>query len=1085
MKKTLLLSLGFLLGFWAFCFAQEQQPSDSETKIESETPATRAADGRAPILFSNYNRTDPGQEEYYAVEGLAVNTPKTSGNIIYGGNQPDLYTGTVSATIPVYTYKDPDFTLPISLYYSSNGYQPNITSDGLGVGWAVSGGGYIAQEVRGIPDYVIGVRLRNRNNGYSRIAENLTNKSLQLSENNLNDQCGYYTYEIWSDREVRTEMEPDIYHFNFMGYSGSFIQTGDTFHVFDTNDPHGEYSIEILPNVMHYGSDFNYTMTVRITTGNGYVYVFRNDRNLWSWDKWGGAFWPAIIFNYGNPTEYWMLSEVYAPNGRKMSFEYVAGVSRTFNTNNAEDIDYASSVKIPRTEFHSNRNPKPALKKITVDDVEIVFNYKTRPSDKYAKYIHYDETNDTLMVRNAGSNQYLSSIRVTKPAKSMQLGAPSATVADNGILKECVLNYKYSLGGSRIMFLESVKISGEGTYTMDYYGMTKRFPYHATYEVDHWGFYNGYKYIKEGKDIGDDFWYERYGYLRDWPLDDGYADETVTLPSPSDFSSFDFNTVQSRQPNLNCTMQGVLSRITYPTGGYTTFEYELNEYKDILTRDNTSGNKPYLKIGAGSNKVKAGGLRVKKITDYPVEGLPVSRTYSYVTSDGQSTGNLLVRPYYYITFKRYRLYPELNLQGTPHYWLTNGLMERAGQPYHIEYESVVERFDDGSSVKYDFANYHTHPDLYRSSGAPEIADKWSFMDPEYNDINHFLSEVDFAPQFRGTLLSVEFYDKSGVAVRKEENIYDTSVSRDFVEAGRFSGNRCYVYRYYLDSYPLKERRVTDYSSGSSLCEYAKYTYNSLGQVTRIQKRQSDGNTTYDNFTYVSDIDPSKRTSVQKLMVERNILNLPFAATKICHSGATGRELVVSKETYEYDDFRRNAGPGPISYIPIRDKGGVKVDSIPVYNIQLKKVNVASIGQPTAENSVTAYYQKMKYNLYDDAGRLLEKTDHSGLTTSYIWTDNGLFIVAELVGAHRSSLPILSESGPIETEVPLDIQNKIKAMSNVLPTFYQINPFVGITKITYPSGVVRGYEYNAARQLVGEYDADGNPIRTYSYSKYKQ
>lgn len=142
-------------------------------------------------------------------------------------------------------------------------------------------------------------------------------------------------------------------------------------------------------------------------------------------------------------------------------------------------------------------------------------------------------------------------------------------------------------------------------------------------------------------------------------------------------------------------------------------------------------------------------------------------------------------------------------------------MERAGQPYHIEYESVVERFDDGSSVKYDFANYHTHPDLYRSSGAPEIADKWSFMDPEYNDINHFLSEVDFAPQFRGTLLSVEFYDKSGVAVRKEENIYDTSVSRDFVEAGRFSGNRCYVYRYYLDSYPLKERRVTDYSSGSS------------------------------------------------------------------------------------------------------------------------------------------------------------------------------------------------------------------------------------------------------------------------------
>lgn len=1084
MKKTLLLSLGFLLGSWMFCHAQEQQPAASETAAAAEAPATRASNDSYPISLPNYNQTDESQQEYYTGEGLSVNTPKSPNNIIYSGNQPDLYTGTVSATIPVYTYKDPDFTVPISLYYSSNGYQPNVAYDGLGVGWNVSGGGYVAQEVRGIPDYVP-AQGGHKRRGYSTITQNLTNKSLLLSEHNVNDQCGYYTLEQWAATGLNTEMEPDIYHFNFMGHSGSFIQTGDKFHVFETNDPHGEYSIKIKPT---FSSDkITYWMTMYITTGDGYVYVFRLNRYKYLSDVWGGAFWPALIFNYGTPTDYWMLYEVYAPNGRKMSFKYTTGHSVAYNTNNSEDIPgTAASVVIPKTEFHRNLTMKMAIKKITIDDVEILFDYKTRPSDKKAQYINYDKYYDKTSLSDASSNQYLSSIRVTKPAKSMQLGIPSVTVADNGLLKECTFNYRYSLGENRVMFLQSVKISGEGTYTMDYYGMTKRFPYHATYEVDHWGFYNGYKYLKDKKDIIDDASYERYGYLNQWPLDNGYVEETVTLPSDMLFSSFDFNTVQSRQLNLNCTMQGMLSKITYPTGGYTTFEYEQNEYQHLVTRDETSGNKPRFKTRDNEVRLKAGGLRVKKITDYPVEGTQISRTYSYETDGGICSGNLLVRPYYYITFKRYRLYPDKHLQGTPRYWLTNGLMERSHQPYHIEYASVVEKFDDGSFIRYDFANYRTHPDLYRSAGGNEVADSWSYLDTQYNDTNHFLSEVDFAPQFRGTLLTVRHYEKGGIIMKTEENIYDTTIARDFVENGKYSGSRCYVQRSYLESFPLKEQRVKEIFSSQGLSESIKYTYNALGQLVRSEKTQSNGDITYDNISYVSDINSSSQTAVQKLMVSRNILNLPLAKTRtVRFASRPSSELVANKETYEYADFRYNAGPGPISYIPICDIQNIKIDSIPVYNIRLKKVSSSSIDVPTAENSVTAYYVLMNYNKYDDAGRLLEKSDRNKLYTSYIWTKNGLFVVAEIAGAHHNDLPIIPQNVSIETEVPLDIQNKINAMSNVLTTFYQINPFVGITKITNPYGIVRGYKYNANRQLIGEYDANGNPIQTYSYSKYNQ
>lgn len=54
--------------------------------------------------------------------------------IRYGNSPVNLYTGTVSVNIPIYTYKDKDFELPISVGYASNGYQPNIPTGILGMG---------------------------------------------------------------------------------------------------------------------------------------------------------------------------------------------------------------------------------------------------------------------------------------------------------------------------------------------------------------------------------------------------------------------------------------------------------------------------------------------------------------------------------------------------------------------------------------------------------------------------------------------------------------------------------------------------------------------------------------------------------------------------------------------------------------------------------------------------------------------------------------------------------------------------------------------------------------------------------------
>ena len=74
----------------------------------------------------------------------------------YGKLTPQLYTGKVSVTVPIYTYRNSRFTLPISLDYSYNGLIPNRQTGILGLGWTLSCAGSITREVRGIPDELQG-----------------------------------------------------------------------------------------------------------------------------------------------------------------------------------------------------------------------------------------------------------------------------------------------------------------------------------------------------------------------------------------------------------------------------------------------------------------------------------------------------------------------------------------------------------------------------------------------------------------------------------------------------------------------------------------------------------------------------------------------------------------------------------------------------------------------------------------------------------------------------------------------------------------------------------------------------------------
>ena len=55
--------------------------------------------------------------------------------------------------IPIWTYKDRDFKIPISLRYSSSGYRPGEPTGEAGLGWTLMAGGAITREVHGLDDF--------------------------------------------------------------------------------------------------------------------------------------------------------------------------------------------------------------------------------------------------------------------------------------------------------------------------------------------------------------------------------------------------------------------------------------------------------------------------------------------------------------------------------------------------------------------------------------------------------------------------------------------------------------------------------------------------------------------------------------------------------------------------------------------------------------------------------------------------------------------------------------------------------------------------------------------------------------------
>lgn len=950
----------------------------------------------------------------------------------YGKIGASMYTGTVNYSIPIYTYKDNDFEIPISINYATNGYRVNHSSGILGHGWSLSMPGIITREVRGIPDEKTITRSTLYGNyllhkGYMSLPADFERTVMSAY------MTPSFHYQLFQCQVQSDIYEPncDIFNFEFCGYRGSFSCTpnnqlidGSRFHVFNAEGISAGLKIELIQN------DF-VIREINIRDTSGYVYHFTASE-FYQMDQSDG------MPNNEYVVTAWVLDLITAPNGRKITFTYDKKTPGYIQSQNKEHI-YTPAMSY----YHAiwmTHSPAPAeyvakifdqwksryrLTKIDFNDgITATFTYMPGASER--KYSMGNNGSFSTEIARCDSNRLVN----------------IAVCYKNDTLKSCDFEYCTNISepgissSNRVTFLHSVDISGEGRYTFGYNNENGHFPCLGTTESDHWGYYNG-----------PDGWYlpSRYQIAGHLSYDENHNESIV--------GTF-------RVPDFEAARMGTLSRITYPTGGHSLLQYEPHSYAKRMVRTSQSDFHPTLECL--EDERIAGGVRIKRIINcFSSDTYSDTITYHYSDS-GHSSGILLTYPRYGIEYTANDTYG--NIKDVKYHSLNNFIYDNTRT--HIEYSSVrVERSGAGCT-EYRFSCANDFLDHRYREAMNEVP---LFTPVQQIDMSSYQTHYEAGQQvreiltptpscqfLRGRLVEQTEYDADGTKVLKTINRYDSvlvcmdtcmhiagEVAIDVVSP-----------RYNLFPSSIA---TTMYKDGDSICQHNNFEHNALGLLSLEKRSTSKGGILLTKYRYVCDT-VSNDAVISGMKAHH--LTGKILKTENCRiDGADETLLSSARLTY---------------YMPDTNKASLFCPS------QKEEWN-------GTEWVVTERYQ------YNHIGNLVELMRENGLTNAYLWGYNGRYNIGLAANATFNQMrealnSIVSEQGGAAHAIPTINEpnyERLKQLGLQLPsslvTLWKYKPLVGMTQNIPASLMYNQYGYNKFGQLIDKSDTQEHLLEQYDYN----
>lgn len=865
----------------------------------------------------------------------------------YGNIVPSLYTGSMSYTVPLYTYNDEDFNIPMTLQYNFDGYRPAVHSGTVGYGWALDCGGSITREVRGYPDETA-IGEGNLYGFYWTVQDKILNSTDYIIKSGRMrvDYVWNISFEeamnmdIYSDmplycdrtlvRDSKYETAPDLFHFKFLGITGDFMLKDDgTMEVFNSSVPEGEITIEynFINTETYIAPEFT------INTGNGYKYIFGGTFNTVEYNVFeeeGTSITPSAF----------KLRKIIAPNGNEATFSYGHHLKETkqitaFYTNlqAINDHHFQFSDIMPRTLVISVFSPP--VTGIEVNGKQMIeFTYEESGYDEDSKMSYLDP--------NSNITHYYQ-FYYQKPADLRKINISNWSgdeVASVSLDKSFI-----GISPSR-MFLTGIGSTIEGQFSF-YYNTDGYIPPHNnTNATDFQGFWNGGGFhgkITEYLDLNN--------------LNSGLYNQFM-----SDFTGKD--------PFFTTSSFGGLSKIVYPTGGESKITYEQNTVSRRVNKDDRG---PYYESCPSENEA-AGGVRVKRIDNTGNDICDhVEYLYSSFDNISESSGILMYMPLYGMkTDYRYKLldneYIIVHTLG-----FTDQCDTSPRRDPSVVYPQVTEIFENGSYNTYEF---EWQEDIYPNSQNNYRVIKKNLGRQQIllpDDDNSYYAQairnyvlppmLDFS-QTRGLLKEKREHDTSNRVMRSETITYKNyaAYSRksyfnallDFVEMD------CKWY----SSRVSKKVNTVYYESGDTFESGTSYFYNDGGQIETEQKYSNlTPRTEFTGYRYCSETikDCPKWLKGAVSDIAKNV------------TCADGKSYVISVSKFQYSTSSGN--PYPVS-------ATVYSSAIPAMSKDDR--HTFSIPENFLPRAYTYYY--------DDKYRLIMAGYPGGAYIKYLWDSDKRHII---------------------------------------------------------------------------------------------
>lgn len=910
-----------------------------------------------------------------------VPSPNASDLGHYGNIPVSYYTGRPEITIPLYELEVRGVKMPITLNYDASGVLMNSLPSWTGYNWTLLAGGCITRVIYGINDD------RFLTNGDELNYPDWKNyfQTHTVLSNLLNYPQNDYSRLKDSLLTMKYDFAPDIYYFNFMGHSGKFffghdgewkVACDDNIEViFDYTDPNN-YILPFIPTMSGGGQQPKTIKGFVLRDESGTRYFFGGDtdhieytgeffkissamnNSAWAANSWylrrvedrlgnllysfeyergcfiAHVFYSARAYTFQASDSYWLLPS--SGGGYNNNYDFPYGIQLIAPI-------YLKSIETPKDEkieFYSyNVN--------LIDHYSSLYNrygtslYSTLQSHVYPNSgqhlpFYFLQTNDSSITPYQYNST--SSAKLTDPLASTclrRLSEIRKIKKSTGTFQRTVLlNSSYTprhhLTG---LSFRNQQMATEYKYIFTYDNFDLLPSDYLTLGVDHWGYYRG-----EGT---------------------GPVATSVV------------NYYDSRNPVSSYTKYGMLTQITYPTGGVTKLYYEQNDFSEYQSDDRLS-------MKDTVNTAYAGGLRIRMIEDYEnteSTNPSVQRTFSYrIPSSNKSSGQLFSKPKYWWPNWKAKTVSESATSNLTQFCTSAILPLSNSFGPHVGYSYVTESFSDGKKIVYQYSNISDSKDSY-------MYPHFSLSCPTPYDV---FSERGYK---RGKLKTMSIY--GGIILKKKtEYIYRTDNCEDHyvwscnlgvLNYGTSLSTQFYpggIYKLFYPKYDVVKEISTTYydtSSTSDTIIYAKkdttvsVTYGSYNHSvdvrttkSRTLKRKTD--TAQTIYTY-----PFQSAGIESQLTSSQFFMLPVGTEEKLNNVTTGKKRTV------YQNYYGKILPK----YELEWKSGVVADTIVTYNGYTGTGALSSFreqGQPVTVLNWTS----------NDC-LLLKKTIGGSLVTDYTYT----------------------------------------------------------------------------------------------------